>query len=115
MTFAVYHSCEQVMEINEAFKSASRDFMKMNHTRLKLLNVGLPNPSYSDKKFIGKEDYMKKLQNTMNFDLGNLPEETTLERIASCIKPLLTFNATMDKLFASYNNIFSKYALLMRL
>ena len=61
MTFVVCHNCEQVMEIDEALKSTSRDLMKMNHIILNLLNVRLPNPTNSDDRFIGKEDYKKKL------------------------------------------------------
>ena len=77
MTFVVCHNYEQVMEMDEALKSASKDLMKMNHNILNLLNVGLPNPTNLDDRFIGKDDYMKKLHDTMNCDLGNLPEETT--------------------------------------
>lgn len=62
--------------------------MKMNQIILNLLNVGLPNPTTPDGRLIGKEHYMKNLQDTMNSDLGSLPEETTLERITSYIKTL---------------------------
>ena len=51
----------------------------------------------------------------MNSDLGNLPEETTPERIASCIKPLSIMNAIIDKFLDSCKNISLKYSLLMRL
>ena len=51
----------------------------------------------------------------MNYDLGNFPEETTLERIASCIKPLSTMNAIIDKFLDSCKTIFVKYSLLTRL
>ena len=61
MSFAFCHNCEQVIEIDEALKFASKDLMKMNHNILNLLNVGLPNLANSDDKFIGKEHYMKKL------------------------------------------------------
>ena len=61
------------MEIDEAMKCTSRELMKMNHGILQILNVGLPNLADSDKKFIGKEDYMNLLQNTMNSNLGNCP------------------------------------------
>ena len=76
------------MEIGEALKSTCKDLMKLNHIILNLLNVGLPNLATSDSTFNGKEHYMKKLPDTMNFDLGSLPKETTLERIASYIKLL---------------------------
>lgn len=59
MTFDVCHNCDQLMEIDEALKFASRDLMKINHSILNLLNVGLPNIANSNKKFIGNEDYMK--------------------------------------------------------
>ena len=39
MTFVVCHNCEQVMEIDGAFKFASKDLMKMNHNILNLLNI----------------------------------------------------------------------------
>ena len=71
MAIDVSHHCEQVMEMAESLNSTSKDLMKMNNTIPNLLTVGLPNPSYSNEKFIGKEDYMKKLHNTMNLDLGN--------------------------------------------
>ena len=51
----------------------------------------------------------------MNSTLGSFPEETTPERIASCIKLLSTMNAVIDKLLNSYKNISVKYSLLMRL
>ena len=45
-------------ELDEGMKSTSKELMKMNHSIIQLLNVGLPNPVDSDNKFIGKEDYM---------------------------------------------------------
>lgn len=115
MALFVYQNSEKLMEIDEAMKSASKDLMKMNHNILHLLNVGLPNPADSKGKFIGKEDYMKQLHNILNYDLGNLLEETTLERIASCIKLLSTMNAVLDKFLDTYKNISSKYSMLTRL
>ena len=50
----------------------------------------------------------------MNSDLGNLPEEFTPERIASCIKPLSTMSEVIDKFLLSYNSISQKYFLLTR-
>ena len=58
---------------------------------------------------------MKKLQETMNSNLDNLPKETTLERIASCINPLSTMNAVIDKFLDSCKTISMKYSLLTRL
>lgn len=58
---------------------------------------------------------MKKLQESMNYDLGNLPEDTTPEGIASYIKPLSTMNEVVDKFLDSCKNISHKYLLLTRL
>ena len=85
IALGVCQNHEKIMELDEAMKSASKEFMKMNHGILQLLNVVLPNPADSGNKFIEKEDYMNLLQNTMNSDLGNLPKETAIERIASSI------------------------------
>ena len=92
-------------------KSTFKELMKMNHVIFQLLNVGLRNPTNSKSKFIGKEDYMNLVQNTMNSDLGNLPEEINIERISSCFQ----MNAVIDKLVISYSNIESKYSLYTRL
>ena len=51
----------------------------------------------------------------MSSDLGNLPKETTPERIASYINPLSTMNVVIDKFPNSYKNISSKYSLYTRL
>ena len=51
----------------------------------------------------------------MNSNLGNLPKETTPERIASYIKPLSTMNEVVDKVLDSCKNISQKYLLLTRL
>ena len=51
----------------------------------------------------------------MNSDLGNLPEETTPERIASCIKPLSPMNEVINKFLDSCKTISHKYLLLTRL
>ena len=59
----------------------------------------------STSKFIGKEDYMNMLQNTMNSDLGNLPEEINTKIISSCFQ----MNVVIDKFISSYSNIESKY------
>jgi len=61
MTIEVCHNCEQVMKIVEALKSTSKDLMKMNNIILDLLTIGLQNLANSDGKFIGKENYMKRL------------------------------------------------------
>ena len=89
--------------------------MKMKHIILNLLNVGLPNLATLDDRFIGKEHYMKKLQDTMNSNLGSLPEETTPKIISSYIKPLSTMNEVIDKFLNSCKTISVKYSLLMRL
>ena len=98
-------------ELDEGMKSTSKELMKMNHGIIQLLNVGLPNPADSNNKFIGKEDYLNLLQNTMNSDLGNLPEEITTEGISSYFQ----MNAVIDKFISSYSNIESKYSLYTRL
>ena len=98
-------------ELDEGMKSASKELMEMNHGIYQLLNVGLPNLAESNKKFIGKKDYMNLLQNTMNSNLGNLPEEITTEGISSCLQ----MNAFIDKFVRSYSNIESKYSLCTRL
>ena len=51
----------------------------------------------------------------MNSNLGNLIEETTPKRIASCIKPLSTMNVVIDKFLDSCKTISLKYSLLTRL
>ena len=99
------------MEIDEAMKSASKELMKMNHMIIELLNVGLPNLANSEGRFIGKEDYMNLLQNTMNFDLANLPEGISREIISSCFQ----MNVVIDKFISSYSNIKLKYSLYTRL
>ena len=111
IALGVCQNHEKIMELDEAMKYAYKELMKMNHGILQLLNVGLPNPTDSDNKFIGKEDYMNLLQNTMNSDLGTLPEEISTERISSCFQ----MNAVIDKFVKSYSNIESKYSLYMRL
>lgn len=54
MTIDVGQHCQQVMEIGEALKSASKELKKMNDIILNLLKSGLPNPVDSDSRFIGK-------------------------------------------------------------
>ena len=92
-------------------KFSSKELMKTNHGIIQLLNVGLQNPADSNSKFIGKEDYLNLLQNTMNSNLGNFPEEITTKGISSCFQ----LNAAIDKFVRSYSNIESKYSLYMRL
>ena len=102
---------DQIKKLDEAMKSASKELMKMNHGIIQLLNVGLPNPADSNRKFIRKEDYLNLLQNTMNSNLANLPKEISTKKISNYFQ----MNAVIDKFIKSYSNIKSNYSLYTRL
>ena len=61
IALGVCQNHDQMKELDEGMKSTSKELMKMNHGILQLLNVGLPNLADSNRKFIGKEDYINLL------------------------------------------------------
>ena len=61
MAINVSQHCEEVTQIGESLNSTSKELMKLNNTIVNLLIVGLPNLANSKGRFIGNENYMKKL------------------------------------------------------
>lgn len=72
-----------------------------------------PSPDYSSTNFVGREANKKKLEDAMTSDLVKLPQDTTDEGIAKCIKKNLNLNAVLEGSLLSSHS--SKYGLLTRL
>ena len=64
-------------------------------------------------KFIGRESYQKELEAKMMSKVVKFPQDSTLEGIFNCIKPLANLNALLD--VALISSKYLKYGSLMKL
>ena len=77
--------------------------------------LGLPNPSTTTNlmKFMGREAYLKELEDTMRSEVVKFPKETTPQGIVDCIKQLANLRALLNSF--SHSKISSKYEILTKL